>query len=171
MSILSHPNIVKLLAVSTEEEPYGMVFEFMSQGDLNQYLRSALPAETSLNSKETAKGKLGLSLYCLVLFSDEAFVFCRKIRAIFNFALFVYFPLFLPVYLSQEDLVSISIQIAEGMQYLAEMKFVHRDLATRNVLVEEDLVVKIAYFGMSRDVYCSQYYKVGGRVLMTEGET
>lgn len=65
MSILSHPNIVKLLAVSTEEEPYGMVFEFMSHGDLNQYLRSALSAETSLNSKETA-GKLGLSLYCLV---------------------------------------------------------------------------------------------------------
>lgn len=57
------------------------------------------------------------------------------------------------------------------MQYLAEMKFVHRDLATRNVLVEEDLVVKIADFGMSRDVYCSQYYKVGGRFLMTEGET
>ncbi|XP_067047151.1 muscle, skeletal receptor tyrosine-protein kinase-like isoform X2 [Acropora muricata] len=124
MSVLSHPNIVKLLAVSTEEEPYGMVFEFMSQGDLNQYLRSALPAETSLNSKETA------------------------------------------VYLSQEDLVSISIQIAEGMQYLAEMKFVHRDLATRNVLVGEDLVVKIADFGMSRDVYCSQYYKMSKETLL-----
>lgn len=56
MSILSHPNIVKLLAVSTEEEPYGMVFEFMSKGDLNQYLRDALPAETSLGSDQTAKG-------------------------------------------------------------------------------------------------------------------
>ena len=56
MSILSHPNIVQLLAVSTEEEPYGMVFEFMSNGDLNQYLRNALPAETSLDSNEEAKG-------------------------------------------------------------------------------------------------------------------
>ena len=56
MSILTHPNIVQLLAVSTEEEPYGMVFEFMSGGDLNQYLRNALPAETSLDSNQKAKG-------------------------------------------------------------------------------------------------------------------
>ena len=56
MSILQHPNIVQLLAVSTEEEPYGMVFEYMSGGDLNQYLRNAKPAETSLDSKDKAKG-------------------------------------------------------------------------------------------------------------------
>ena len=56
MSILTHPNIVELLAVSTEEEPYGMVFEFMSGGDLNQYLRNALPAEISPHNKDTNKG-------------------------------------------------------------------------------------------------------------------
>ena len=43
MSLLHHGNIVELLAVSTEEEPYGMVFEFMELGDLNQYLRRAGP--------------------------------------------------------------------------------------------------------------------------------
>ena len=58
MSILRHPNIVQLLAVSTEEEPYGMVFEFMSNGDLNQFLRNALPAETSLDSDDQAKGTI-----------------------------------------------------------------------------------------------------------------
>ena len=56
MSILTHPKIVQLLAVSTEEEPYGMVFEFMSGGDLNQYLRNALPAETSPHNKDANKG-------------------------------------------------------------------------------------------------------------------
>lgn len=43
MSLLHHENIVELLAVSTEEEPYGMIFEFMELGDLNQHLRKAGP--------------------------------------------------------------------------------------------------------------------------------
>ena len=43
MSVLHHENIVELLAVSTDEEPYGMIFEFMDLGDLNQYLRKAGP--------------------------------------------------------------------------------------------------------------------------------
>ena len=43
MSMLHHEHIVRLLAVSTEEEPYGMIFEFMDCGDLSQYLRRAGP--------------------------------------------------------------------------------------------------------------------------------
>ena len=43
MSLLHHENIVELLAVSTEEEPYGMIFEYMQLGDLAQYLRRAGP--------------------------------------------------------------------------------------------------------------------------------
>ena len=42
--------------------------------------------------------------------------------------------------------------IAYGMQYLAEMSFVHRDLAARNVLVNSQLVCKIADFGLSREI-------------------
>ena len=65
MSILNHPNIVRLLAVCTEEEPYGMIFEFMKDGDLNQYLRSAKPAEKSLDDPELAKGRSVLCLFLL----------------------------------------------------------------------------------------------------------
>ena len=39
MSVLQHQNILRLLAVSTEEEPYCMIFEFMEKGDLNEFLR------------------------------------------------------------------------------------------------------------------------------------
>lgn len=46
------------------------------------------------------------------------------------------------------------------MTYLSTQRFVHRDLACRNCLVGSELVVKIADFGMSRDVYTCDYYKV-----------
>jgi hypothetical protein len=47
MSVLDHPNVVKLLAVATEEEPYCMIFEFMEFGDLNQFLRKIKPIDGS----------------------------------------------------------------------------------------------------------------------------
>ena len=36
--------------------------------------------------------------------------------------------------------------------------FVHRDLAARNVLVCEGKLVKVADFGLSRDVYAGKMY-------------
>lgn len=63
-------------------------------------------------------------------------------------------------------LVSMSAQIANGMKYLASHNYVHRDLATRNCLVGEDMTVKIADFGMSRNLYGQSYYKVHGRAML-----
>ena len=39
MSRLVHKNIVRLLAVCTEEEPFAMITEYMEHGDMNQYLQ------------------------------------------------------------------------------------------------------------------------------------
>lgn len=62
--------------------------------------------------------------------------------------------------LSKIELLHISNQIANGMEYLASQHFVHRDLATRNCLVGDKMIVKIGDFGMSRDVYSTDYYRV-----------
>ncbi|KAJ7335393.1 hypothetical protein JRQ81_013334 [Phrynocephalus forsythii] len=61
--------------------------------------------------------------------------------------------------LSCTDQLYIAKQVAAGMAYLSERKFVHRDLATRNCLVGESMVVKIADFGLSRNMYSADYYK------------
>ncbi|CAH0386476.1 unnamed protein product, partial [Bemisia tabaci] len=68
--------------------------------------------------------------------------------------------------LDQQDFMHISIQIAAGMEYLCSHHYVHRDLAARNCLVGENLTVKISDFGLSRDIYSSDYYRVQSKSLL-----
>ena len=56
-------------------------------------------------------------------------------------------------------LLSFAYQICAGMEHLAVHKFVHRDLATRNVLVFDFDQVKISDFGLSRDIYEDAKYQ------------
>ncbi|GAU98634.1 hypothetical protein RvY_09753 [Ramazzottius varieornatus] len=57
--------------------------------------------------------------------------------------------------------------VASGMNYLASRNYVHRDLAARNVLVNKQLVCKIADFGLSREIEsrCDAAYTTkGGKI-------
>uniref|UniRef100_A0A3P9INC1 receptor protein-tyrosine kinase n=1 Tax=Oryzias latipes TaxID=8090 RepID=A0A3P9INC1_ORYLA len=129
MAEFDHPNIVKLLGVCAVGKPMCLLFEYMANGDLNEFLRRHSPTQSmrtlscpSISNRSFSSDMEAGSLSCV-------------------------------------QQLSISKQIAAGMAYLSERKFVHRDLATRNCLVGEEMVVKIADFGLSRNIYSADYYK------------
>ena len=68
--------------------------------------------------------------------------------------------------IATSTLIDMAAQIASAMNYLASHNFVHRDLATRNCLVGQNNIIKIADFGMSRKLYDSHYYRIHGRAIL-----
>ena len=61
--------------------------------------------------------------------------------------------------------LQITVDCAKGMAYLASLRFIHRDLASRNVLLGSDMTAKIGDFGMSRETQDKAYYTSSGGPL------
>ncbi len=63
------------------------------------------------------------------------------------------------------DLLHAGVQLADALVFLKSMGVLHRDLAARNVLVGAEHIggllhtVKLADFGLGRDVEGKEYYK------------
>ncbi|KAM6984691.1 muscle, skeletal receptor tyrosine-protein kinase [Aplochiton taeniatus] len=129
MAEFDHPNIVRLLGVCAVGKPMCLMFEYMAHGDLNEFLRRRSPARSA---HSPSRASLSGGSFASALEAGP---------------------------LGCSDQLSVAAQVAAGMSYLAERKFVHRDLATRNCLVGQAMVVKIADFGLSRNIYSADYYK------------
>ena len=59
-----------------------------------------------------------------------------------------------------------ALDISRGLSYLAELKYVHRDIACRNCLVNSTRVVKLADFGMTRPMFENDYYRFSRKGML-----
>ena len=139
MAKFDHPNIVRLFGVSLCNSPYYLIFEYMPEGDLLDYLQLRAPSKMKRTLNPASYRSRTESQM-----SNE------------------------PAGLTLDDQLYISYQICKGMVYLAneDPPYVHRDLATRNCLVGEKMVVKIGDFGMSQHLYHQDYYRVEGKAAL-----
>ncbi|XP_072049532.1 uncharacterized protein [Amphiura filiformis] len=62
--------------------------------------------------------------------------------------------------LDPTQLMTFAVQIATAMEYIETKQCIHRDLASRNVLLSKDLVCKLGDFGLARNVDHKSQYKM-----------
>ncbi|NXN74483.1 DDR2 protein, partial [Himantopus himantopus] len=151
MSRLKDPNIIRLLAVCITDDPLCMITEYMENGDLNQFLSRQQAGSPPAGHEPTvscgAPTLLGDVYPLAAVLPGTSVLPCSSPG-------------------SYSDLRFMATQIASGMKYLSSLNFVHRDLATRNCLVGKQYTIKIADFGMSRNLYSGDYYRIQGRAVL-----
>ncbi|RWS25147.1 leukocyte tyrosine kinase receptor-like protein [Leptotrombidium deliense] len=148
MSKFKHRNIVRFIGVCFEKMPRFIVLELLPGGDLKTFLRESRGTQHK------------------------------------------------PSTLTMPDLLVMALDVARGCQYLEDNHFIHRDIAARNCLLtsrgkscssllnsvktdgifnvndynngynNSGIVVKIADFGMARDIYRADYYRKGGKAML-----
>lgn len=61
--------------------------------------------------------------------------------------------------LGEHHLLKFALDIARGMEGVADLQLLHRDLAARNILIDDSLTCKVADFGFAKDVLNKPEYK------------
>ncbi|KAL5108218.1 Tyrosine-protein kinase transmembrane receptor Ror2 [Taenia crassiceps] len=131
---LNHPNIVQIIGICIPLQPYSLIYEYMRDGDLNTFLQHARDAVvnpytsitndlafSTINDDDTRGDVDGVSATSIA--DGEA--------------------------ISTPTLLRFALDVCEAMIYLSSKLYVHRDLATRNCLVNGSRV-KLADFSMCR---------------------
>lgn len=63
-------------------------------------------------------------------------------------------------------LTMMALDVSHGLCYLSSLKYVHRDVAMRNCMVDCNRVVKLGDFGMARPMHENDYYKFNRKGML-----
>jgi uncharacterized membrane protein len=144
ISVGHNTRIVNMIGAVTVQEPMMLITEFVIYGDLLNYLRSLRkksrrPNNSLYHSMKTADLQDNMFNDYFIKPDNET-----SMNEQYNISTF--------------DLISFAYQISSGMEYLASLQVVHRDLACRNILVDEGNNLKITDFGLSRMINNDSMY-------------
>uniref|UniRef100_A0A3B3UQ02 receptor protein-tyrosine kinase n=1 Tax=Poecilia latipinna TaxID=48699 RepID=A0A3B3UQ02_9TELE len=175
-----HKHIVNLLGACTYGGPVLVITEYCSLGDLLNFLRQK--AETFvnfvINIPEIGESSNDYKNICI----QKQFI--RSDSGISSFASSSYLemrPTQLPNTeqsresdceetgdwpLDIDDLLRFSLQVAQGLDFLAAKNCIHRDVAARNVLLTSRREAKICDFGLARDIMNDSNYVVKGNARL-----
>ncbi|XP_075981542.1 tyrosine-protein kinase receptor torso-like [Anticarsia gemmatalis] len=160
-SVGVHPHLVSLVGCCSGRRPL-IIAEYCSRGDLLTYLRCTWDVMVSKRNAKYYNNNIDVSDYRNDLFKCKTQMENSKLVVNKLYEL----QEICDRELTSLDLLSFCRQIAMGMEFLAANRVVHRDLAARNILVTGDRTLKIADFGLSRDVYEENQYKQKGNGKM-----
>ncbi|XP_063585826.1 tyrosine-protein kinase RYK-like [Penaeus indicus] len=65
------------------------------------------------------------------------------------------------VKLLTRDLVHIAIQVCLGLIHLHQQRLLHKDVATRNCLIDSELQVRVSDTALARDLFPQDYHCLG----------
>ncbi|XP_034033446.1 macrophage colony-stimulating factor 1 receptor 2 [Thalassophryne amazonica] len=157
-----HDNIVNLLGACTRGGPMLMITEYCCHGDLLNFLRihaqdlmAAILSGDEVVYKNTVANHTRLrsdsGISCCSEYQDTQLSLSPVVRA---------------DGLSVDDLMTFSLQVAQGLNFLSSRNCIHRDVAARNVLLTDRRVAKICDFGLARDIRNDDSYIVQGNARL-----
>ena len=154
---IRHPNCVSFYGVFYDQGSTYMVTEFMPNGALRDLLRTyaASSSPSLLSSPSSSSHKPALS--ASITTANPSITVPEKVIEEGDFPRRT-----LPL----KMMLGFARDVAAGMLYLSSLGIVHRDLASRNILLKEDLdddqrrrfVAKVSDFGLSRVVTPQEGY-------------
>ncbi|KAM9313196.1 macrophage colony-stimulating factor 1 receptor [Gastrophryne carolinensis] len=177
----NHQNIVNLLGACTQGGPILVITEYCRHGDLLNFLRRKAEAMNDMFTpclSDFSSNYKNISVEQKYVRSDSGFgsegnsgyVDMKPVmpnKSARESSLMEeeednddHLPLDL------HDLLNFSLQVAQGMSFLASKNCIHRDVAARNVLITQGRVAKICDFGLARDIENDINYVVKGNARL-----